>query len=65
MQLKMQEKRKEITQQMVTEAIQKDKETEEREVALAMDSDANLPDSSSDEDEFAVGEVEGEEGAAG
>ena len=30
-----------------------------------MDSDANLPDSSSDEDEFAVGEIEGEEGAAG
>ena len=48
MQLKMQEKRKEITQQMVTEAIQKEKEAEEKEVALAMDSDANLPESSSD-----------------
>ena len=61
MQLKMQERRKEITNQMVTEAIQREKEAEEKEVALAMDSDANLPESSSDEEEIAKVEAEADD----
>ncbi len=36
---------------MVTEAIQKDKEAAEKEVNLAMDSDANLPETSGDDDD--------------
>ena len=50
MEQKIQEKRKEITNQMVSDAIIKDKEAAEKEVVLAMDSDANLLSSSSDED---------------
>ena len=34
---------------MVTDAIQRDKEMDEKEVVLAMDSDANLPSSSDEE----------------
>ena len=38
---------------MVVEAVQRDKEGAEKEAVLAMDSDANLPSSSSDsEDEI-------------
>ena len=53
MEAKMAEKRKEITNQMVSEAAQKEKEAEEKEVVMAMDSDANLPTSSDDEMEEA------------
>ena len=35
---------------MVSEAIQRDKETTEKEEVMAMDSDANLPESSDDDD---------------
>ena len=35
---------------MVSEAIQRDKEVIEKEVVMAMDSDANLIDSSDDDD---------------
>lgn len=60
MELKMADSRKEITNQLVTEAIQKDKEAAEKEVALAMDSDANLPDTSDDEDFNSDNDEEGE-----
>ena len=53
MEIKMVEKRREITSQMVTDAVQKDKEMDEKEVELAMDRDANLP-TSSDEDEIDI-----------
>ena len=59
MELHMNEQRKEITNQMVSEAILKDKEATEKEAVLAMDSDANLPSSSSsDAEEADVGEEE-------
>lgn len=51
MELKIAEQRKEITNQLVTDAIQKDKEATEKEVNLAMDSDANLPETSGDDDD--------------
>lgn len=46
----MEERRKQNTDQMVTDAIEREKDNAEKEVVLAMDSDANLcTDSSSDE----------------
>ena len=50
---------------MVTEAIQREKEAAEKEVVMAMDSDANLPSSSDNDDDYAMAEevAEGAESA--
>ena len=43
---------------MVTEAVQKDKEAEEKEVTLAQESDANLPTSDDEEEDEEIGSAE-------
>ena len=44
---------------MVTDAIIRDKEAAEKEVVLAMDSDANMQSSSSDDDDIEEKKAEG------
>ena len=41
---------------MVKEAIQRDKEAAEKEVVMAMDSDANLPSSSDNDEDYGMAE---------
>ena len=59
MALKMEKQRKEFTAQMVTEAIEKDSSAKEKEMIMAMDSDANLPTSSDEEAEHGEEKPEG------